>query len=223
VKNYAKFIENGFHIVAANKKANTLPYPTYQALHETFKKHKKHFFYEANVGAGLPVIATLKDLLACGDEVIKIEGVLSGTLSYIFNNLEGKKFSEIVQEAKEKGFTEPDPNEDLCGLDVGRKLLILARLIGLPINLEDIKIQSLVGMEPNVPKGTKYIAKIENGQCSAGLQEASQYSLTGTENIVAITTKFYNKMPLVLKGPGAGGEVTALGIMSDLLKLLEIL
>jgi aspartokinase/homoserine dehydrogenase 1 len=231
VENYQKFIENKFSIVASNKKANALPYKKYKKMLECFEENKRHFFYETNVGAGLPIISTIKDLLACGDEIIKIEGIFSGTLSYIFNNLSGgKSFSDIVMEAKEKGFTEPDPNDDLRGVDVGRKLLILARVMGLKLDLEDIKIQSLVGVSDNeILKMTenggilRYVGKIENGACSAGVEivpkDSPLASTQHTDNIISITSKFYNKTPLVIKGAGAGAEVTALGVASDLIKL----
>jgi aspartokinase/homoserine dehydrogenase 1 len=234
VENYQKFIENGFDIVASNKKANTLPYKKYEEILNILEKKKKHFFYETNVGAGLPVISTIKDLLACGDEIIKIEGIFSGTLSYIFSNLSAdRSFSNIVMEAKEKGFTEPNPNDDLCGLDVGRKLLILARIIGLKINLEDIKIQSLVGINDadilKMMSGDnllRYVGKIENGRCSAGIQAIPRdnplASTQYTDNIISITSKYYNKTPLVIKGAGAGADVTAIGVVSDLIKLYNV-
>jgi aspartokinase/homoserine dehydrogenase 1 len=235
VDNYSKFIENGFNVVTSNKKANTLSYDKYREILDCFKKNRKRFFYETNVGAGLPIISPLEDLIACGDEIIKIEGIFSGTLSYIFNNLSAEKsFSSIVLEAKEKGFTEPDPNDDLCGLDVGRKLLILARIIGLKINIEDVKIQSLVGInDDEILKMAKkdsvlrYVGKIENNKCSAGIEIISKdnplASTQYTDNIISITSKYYNKIPLVVKGPGAGAEVTAIGVVNDLMRLYNTL
>ncbi|GMO56319.1 MAG: bifunctional aspartate kinase/homoserine dehydrogenase I [Rickettsiales bacterium] len=239
VKNYANFIKNGFNIVTPNKKANTLPLKDLEQLQKTFNDNKKHFFYEANVGAGLPIISTINDLLESGDEIIKIEGIFSGTLSYIFNNLSASQnFSDIVKDAKEKGFTEPDPNEDLCGLDVGRKLLILARSLGYKLDLKDVKIESLVGIsDADVLKKMqeaeknnsvlRYVGSIENGKVGAKLEVVSNKdalsSTQWTDNIISITSKYYNKTPLVIKGAGAGAEVTGVGIISDLSKLYNLL
>src|SRR5439155_1709578 len=125
---YPLFIEANHHIVTPNKKANVLPWKRYARLKELLDERQKHFLYEANVGAGLPVLSTLHDLVASGDEIIKIEGILSGTLSYLFNAYDGAiPFSELVGDAQRLGFTETDPREDLSGNDVARKLLILAR------------------------------------------------------------------------------------------------
>lgn len=239
VENYQKFIESGFNIVTPNKKANSLDLKKFENLQEVLKENKKHFFYEANVGAGLPVISTIKDLIDCGDDIIKIEGIFSGTLSYIFNNLNGeKKFSEIVLEAKEKGFTEPDPREDLCGIDVGRKLLILARIIGRKINLENIEIQSLVDLSDEevaemVSAAKKnnqvlrYVGMIEKDKIYSKIiavgAENPLASTQHSDNIIALTTKFYNKTPLAIRGPGAGADVTAIGVVSDLIKLAKLL
>ncbi|MDR3289921.1 MAG: aspartate kinase [Rickettsiales bacterium] len=236
VKNYTKFIENGFNIVTSNKKANTLPLKELEKLQKIFEKHKKSFFYEANVCAGLPIISTIKDLLSSGDEITKIECIFSDTLSYIFNNLcEKKKFSDMMLDAKEKCSTESDSNEDLCGLDVSEKLLILARLIGYRIDLSDVKIQSLVEInDEEILKMTteankndsvlRYVGKIEGGKCEAKIKVISKsHTLTSTQytdNIVSITSKYYNKTPLVIKGPNAGIKVTTNGIISNLLKLL---
>jgi aspartokinase/homoserine dehydrogenase 1 len=244
VESYQKFIEDGFHIVTPNKKANTMSMSSFLKLRDCFIKNKKHFFYEANVGAGLPIISTIKDLIDCGDEIIKIEGIFSGTLSYIFNNLdETKTFSQIVLDAKQKGFTEPDPKDDLCGIDVARKLLILSRMIGGKIDLEDIKIQSLVDLSDNDLKNIqleakknnqvlRYVGVIENSNNSdfkvfakiiPVLQTAPLASTNYTDNIISITTKFYNNTPLVIKGPGAGSNVTAIGVVSDLIKLSHLI
>lgn len=239
VENYQKFIENGFNIITPNKKANTLDIEKFENLQKSLQENKKHFFYEANVGAGLPIISTIKDLLDCGDEIIKIEGIFSGTLSYIFNNLlSDKKFSEIIQDAKEKGFTEPNPKDDLSGSDVGRKLLILARMIGYKMNLNDIEIQNLseISDEDIITLNQKahennevlrYIGIIENGKVSTKLisvpNDNPLASTEYTDNIISITTKFYNKTPLIIRGPGAGADVTAIGIVSDLIKLSHLL
>src|SRR5262245_22987004 len=133
-KHYEKWLASGINVITPNKKGNAGPLAAYRSLRETARKHQRYFLYETNVGAGLPVIHTLRDLLETGDRIIRIEGVLSGTLSYIFNSLDGAHtFAEIVREAHAQGFTEPDPREDLGGIDVGRKLVILAREMGLAI------------------------------------------------------------------------------------------
>ena len=145
---YPLFIQEGVHIISPNKRANVLPYPQYKALMDQFKRHHSLFLYRANVGAGLPVLSMLKNLLDCGDTIIRIDGIFSGTLSYVFNHYDGSiPFGRVLQKAHELQLTEPDPREDLSGTDVGRKLLILARNMGWKLDLSDVSIQSLVPPE----------------------------------------------------------------------------
>lgn len=146
VKHYPTFVDNGFDIVGSNKIYNTLPISEYRNFRKLLEKNKKKYLYETNVGAGLPLIDTIKLLHLSGENITRIKGVFSGTLSYVFNNfsLRNDKFSTIINEALEKGYTEPDPREDLSGNDVARKLLILARELDLINEFEDINIQNLV-------------------------------------------------------------------------------
>ena len=255
-ENYEKILSNSISIVTPNKKANSGDYKTYLKLKETAKKSNIKFLYETNVGAGLPIINTLHDLLYSGDKIIRIEAVLSGTLSYIFNSFTGEKaFSEVVLEAKEKGYTEPDPRDDLNGIDAARKILILAREIGLPLEMKDISVENLVPEDcrktssieeffsklsthnsdyseklakaKSAGKKLCYIAKIENGEASVKLEtvdSAHPFSaLSGSDNIISFTSTRYLERPLVIKGPGAGAEVTAAGVFADVIRIANYL
>ena len=146
IKNYIPLVENGFDLVSSNKIGNTVDFSFYRELRETLKRNEKNYLYETNVGAGLPLVDTIKLMHHSGENITRINGVFSGSLSYLFNNFseQDKKFSDILQQAVDKGFTEPDPREDLSGNDVARKLLILARELDLENEIEDVKIQNLI-------------------------------------------------------------------------------
>jgi bifunctional aspartokinase / homoserine dehydrogenase 1 len=253
-KLYPGILSSSISVVTPNKIANSSKQEYFDNLHELAIKHNAAFRYETNVGAGLPLIATLHELVTTGDRLRRVEGVLSGTLSYIFNNFDSSRnFSSIVELAREKGFTEPDPREDLNGHDVGRKLLILARVAGYKLEFSDIEIENLV------PEGARnngdvnsffnklkdydgdfeklrkeaeskdmklcYIARFENGKGVVKLEQIKRdhpfYNLSGSDNIVALYTDYYQESPMVVKGPGAGANVTAGGIVADILRVVN--
>jgi aspartokinase/homoserine dehydrogenase 1 len=253
---YPAFINANLHIVTPNKRANVLPWRQYVALKALLERRQKYFLYETNVGAGLPVMSTLRDLIASGDQIVRIEGILSGTLSYLFNTYDGSvPFSELVGRARALGFTEPDPRDDLSGQDVARKLLILAREIGLRMDIHQVRALSLVpaalrggafsprffrafarydaGMLARLNHARsrgcvlRYVGTLEQGRAHATLRECPQNhplaSAKGSDNIIVFTTKRYSRTPLVVQGPGAGADVTAMGVFSDILKLLHYL
>lgn len=253
---YEDFVRLNMHIITPNKRANVLPWQRYKQLTELMKNRQKYFLYETNVGAGLPIISTLKDLIASGDEIVKIEGMFSGTLSHLFNHYDGvRPFSAFVREALELGYTEPDPREDLSGGDVARKLLILARQIGLKMDMKHVKVENLVPQSlrgGSLPKDffqryarhddamkrlfeaahnhgsvLRYVGVLQGRTAFAGIREIPANHLfattKGSDNIIAFTTHRYSQTPLVVQGPGAGADVTAMGVFSDLLKLLHYL
>ena len=253
---YSSMFKSSVSIVTPNKIANAGEYKNYSLIRQYAAKHNVQFFYETNVAAGLPVISTLKDLRNSGDKIIKIEGVFSGTLSYIFNSfVEGKKFSDIVKEAKEKGYTEPDPRLDLNGIDIARKLLILIRELGVKMEIDDVIIEKILPprcFEANsvdaflqtvqdnddyfeqlrlkaAEKGKvlRYIGLYENNKASVVLREVDPshpfYFLEGSDNIVSFTTKRYRTTPMVIKGAGAGADVTAAGVLADIIRVSKLI
>ena len=249
---YEEILTNAISIVTPNKIANSGPYERYQALQGASQRSGASFLYETNVGAGLPVINTLQGLINSGDDVVKIEGVLSGSMSYIFNTYDGStSFKDVVLQAKEAGFTEPDPRDDLNGMDIARKILILSREAGYRLEPEDIDVKNILPQacidastvdlffeelekadgefkkmadEANANnKKLCFIASMENGKAVVSLQSVDSshpfYSLSGSDNMISYTTDRYLSNPLVIKGPGAGAEVTAAGVFADIIKI----
>ncbi len=249
---YESILDASISISTPNKIATSSSYLQYQRLQTIAKKRGVQFKYETNVGAGLPVITTLNDLINSGDQIIKIEGVLSGSLSFIFNSFnETISFSEIVGKARELGYTEPDPRIDLNGIDVRRKLIILARESGYAIEADDVEIENILpkacqeadtidalfaalkDADPSFDKlrneasannkRLRMIAKLENGKASIGLEAVDDthpfYSLSGSDNMIIFTTERYKERPLVIRGPGAGAEVTAAGVFAEIISI----
>ena len=256
---YKDWLQRGINVVTPNKKANSGPLPYYKELRNIQRNSYTHYFYEGTVGAGLPIISTLNNLRDSGDRINKIEGIFSGTLSYIFNTYGADdKFSAIVKTAKELGYTEPDPRDDLSGTDVARKVVILARECGIDIELEDVPVESLVpealrdvaSAEEFMEKLPEYddemaakcaeaaaageklryvgVVDVEN---KTGSVELRRYSgdhpfgqLSGSDNIISFETKRYvGPSTLVVRGPGAGAEVTAGGVFGDVLRVAQYL
>lgn len=256
VNKYESVLKHSISIATPNKLASSGDLQLFRTLKLVALENDVKFVYETNVGAGLPVITTLNDLKISGDKILKIEGVLSGTLSYIFNSFTtGTKFSEVVKQAKEKGFTEPDPRDDLNGMDVARKILILSREVGLDISLEDVDINNLLPQScidaesvdsffnelenandyfdelrteaEKSGKVLRFLAKMDNGSASVGLEAVDQtnpfYALDGSDNMISFTTDRYMERPLVIKGPGAGAEVTAAGVFAEIISISHFL
>jgi aspartokinase/homoserine dehydrogenase 1 len=251
---YGDFAVAGFHLVGANKRLNSGPLERYRALRGVLVRHRRRFHYETNVGAGLPVITTLRDLLAGGDRVLRIEGILSGSLSFIVGQLEDEvPFSVAVARARQAGFTEPDPRDDLSGLDVARKALILHRELGGCLELEQVALEGLLppgfdaggGVEAFMERlreldgpfarraaelraggrVLRFVATLDEESCRVGPvavgPEHPLFAVRDGESAVSFTSEAYSPRPLVVRGYGAGAEVTAAAVLADVLRLVQ--
>ncbi|RAJ06874.1 aspartate kinase [Chitinophaga skermanii] len=252
---YALFLQNGISVVTCNKIACASEYASYKSLKELARKYNASFMFETNVGAGLPVINTLNDMIRSGDKIHSIEAVLSGSLNFVFNHfVEGQSFRSVVQAAQDEGYTEPDPRIDLSGTDVMRKILILARESGTVMEIEDITNNGFLPDEAlNAPsvaefynqldvhaehfnnlrraadaegKKLKFVASFKDGKAAVGLQSVGPdhpfYQLEGKDNIVLYKSNRYAAQPLIVKGAGAGADVTASGIFADIIKTASL-
>ena len=251
---YEELLNNNVSVVAANKIAASSSYNNYSNLKEIARHRGVKFLFETNVGAGLPIINTMNDLINSGDHILKLESVLSGTLNYIFNTLSADiPFSKAIMMAKEEGYSEPDPRIDLSGKDVIRKLVILTREAGYKVEEEDVQRHlfipdkyfegTLDDFWRNIQeldtefeakrqqletegKRFRFVAKMENGACEVGLQEVDAhhpfYELEGSNNIIMISTERYHEYPMIIKGYGAGADVTAAGVFADIISIANI-
>lgn len=251
---YKDFLNHNISVVAANKIAASSAYDNYRELKLTARRRGVKFLFETNVGAGLPIINTINDLINSGDKILKIEAVLSGTLNYIFNTISADiPFSRTIRMAQEEGYSEPDPRIDLSGKDVIRKLVILGREAGYRLEQENVeknlfvpdsffegsldefweRISSLDagfearrGVLEKENKHWRFVAKLENGKGSVGLQEVDYkhpfYNLEGSNNIIMLTTERYKEYPMMIQGYGAGAGVTAAGVFADIMSIANV-
>jgi bifunctional aspartokinase / homoserine dehydrogenase 1 len=251
---YGKLLTRSISVVACNKIACSSAYSSYLQLKQQAREYNAKFLFETNVGAGLPVIGTLNDLLRSGDAITKIQAVLSGTLNFVFNHYNGTKpFAQVVRQAQAEGYTEPDPRLDLGGTDVMRKIMILARESGRQIEMENISNEYFLPascfegsvedfyteMEKQEPHfkaiyeaaaakhcKLKFVATYDNGKAAVGLQhipaESDFYHLYGKDNLVLFYTERYPEQPLVVKGAGAGADVTASGVFADIIRVARV-
>jgi aspartokinase/homoserine dehydrogenase 1 len=251
---YDQLLQKSISVVACNKVAASSGYTNYKKLKDLAGEYNCRFLFETNVGAGLPIIATLNDLVRSGDRVHRIEAVLSGTLNFVFNNYDGTKlFADVVKQAQDEGYTEPDPRLDLSGTDVMRKIMILAREAGQQIEMDDIANNSF--MPTSCMQGSvddfyaamakeevhfkklyekanaegcklKFVASFNNGKAAVGLQHIDPkhdlYHLYGKDNVVLFYTDRYKEQPMVVKGAGAGAEVTASGVFADIMRVANL-
>jgi aspartokinase/homoserine dehydrogenase 1 len=250
---YGKMLERSIAVVACNKITASSSYNNYVHIKNLSKEFNAPFLFETNVGAGLPIIDTLNNLIKSGDKIHKMQAVLSGTLNFVFNNYDSTiPFAEVVKQAQDEGYTEPDPRLDLGGTDVMRKIMILAREAGEKMEMEDIANNGFLPLEcfngtvenfyksmlkneehfKSIYKAAndngcklKFVATFDNGEASVGLQhipaESDFYHLYGKDNIVLFYTDRYPQNPLVVKGAGAGADVTASGVFADIIKLAK--
>ena len=249
---YKKILDNSISISTPNKVASSASFEFYNELIELAKKRNTKFLIETNVGAGLPVISTIKSLRNSGDRITKIEAVLSGSLSYIFNNFSSESsFHDIVKDAQKLGYTEPDPRDDLSGSDVKRKITILARESGYNIDQADVALTAILPQDcmdqetvnlffesllkhndhfvmmikeaESKDERLRYIASFENGKASIALKSVDSsspfYNLSNSDNMISFNTSRYNDSPLVISGPGAGANVTAAGVFSEIMQI----
>ena len=248
---YAGWLGAGIHVVTPNKRAASGPLQRWREIAMASDASGARLHYEGTVGAGLPVVQTLRDLIDTGDELTAVEGMLSGTLAWLFNRFDGSvPFSTLVREAHDLGYTEPDPRDDLSGMDVARKLVILAREAGVPLSLDDVAVRSLIPdaladcsrddfmdrleamdapmaamlAEARAAGGVlRHVARLNGRHASVGVQvigadHAFAHSRL-TDNVVRFATRRYCDNALVVQGPGAGPEVTAAAVFTDLLRV----